>query len=55
MKAGEPIITEANSANGDIPMKLLNIRLTKIRYIFLIQAPDHYMGSQKMLEEDDTF
>jgi hypothetical protein len=55
MKAGEPIITEANSANGWIFYEAAQYSTDENSVYFLDSSADYYMGSMKMLEEDDTF
>ena len=55
MKAGEPIITEANSANGWIFYEAAQYTTSDNPIYFVDSSADYHLGSMKMLEEDDTF
>ncbi len=55
MKAGEPIITEANDKNGWIFYEAVQYSTNENPVYFLDSSADYHIGSMRMLEDDDTF
>ncbi len=55
MKAGEPIITEANDKNGWIFYEAAQYSTDENPVYFLDSSADYHIGSMRMLEDDDTF
>ncbi len=55
MKAGEPIITEANGENGWIFYEAVQYTTDENPIYFLDSSADYHIGSMRMLEDNDTF